>query len=98
MVASVLAAARSPRPIVLTLRGRPLRVRPLVRRVADDEAQALGELVARRRQVIEMIVAEKNRRLAGRPRVLKAIDWHVDLLQIATPKAQSERAPRFRST
>jgi transposase len=57
-------------------------VRPPARRVADDEAQALGELVARRRQVIEMIVAEKNRRLAAQRRVLKAIDRHVDLLQV----------------
>ena len=57
-------------------------IRPPARRVADGEAQALGELVARRRQVIEMIVAEKNRRrLAGQPRVLKAIDRHVDVLQ-----------------
>ena len=57
-------------------------IRPPARRVADAEAQALGELVARRRQVIEMIVAEKNRRrLAGQPRVLKAIDRHLDLLQ-----------------
>ncbi len=36
-------------------------IRARARRVADVEAQALGELVARRRQVIEMIVAEKNR-------------------------------------
>jgi transposase len=58
-------------------------IRPPARPVADAEAQALGELVARRRQVIEMIVAEKNRRrLAGQPRVLKAIDRHVDLLQV----------------
>jgi transposase len=57
-------------------------IRPPAQHVADDEAQALGELVARRRQVIEMIVAEKNRRrLVGQPRVLKAIDRHVDLLQ-----------------
>ena len=57
-------------------------IRPPARRVADEEAQALGELVARRRQVIEMIVAEKNRRrLAAQPRVLKAIDRHIDLLQ-----------------
>jgi transposase len=57
-------------------------IRPPAQPVADAEAQALGELVARRRQVIEMIVAEKNRRrLAGQPRVLKAIDRHVDLLQ-----------------
>jgi transposase len=57
-------------------------IRPPARPIADAEAQALGELTARRRQVIEMIVAEKNRRrLAGQPRVLKAIDRHVDLLQ-----------------
>jgi transposase len=57
-------------------------IRPPARLFADGEAQALGELVARRRQVIEMIVAEKNRRrLAGQRRVLKAIDRHVDLLQ-----------------
>src|SRR5437763_16242403 len=37
-------------------------VRPPVRPIADAQAQALGELVARRRQVIEMIVAERNRR------------------------------------
>jgi transposase len=57
-------------------------IRPPARPVADAEAPALGELVTRRRQVIEMIVAEKNRRrLAGQPRVLKAIDRHVDLMQ-----------------
>ncbi len=39
-------------------------IRPPARPVAD--AQALGELVARRRQVIEMIVAEKNRRRLSR--------------------------------
>jgi transposase len=49
-------------------------IRPPARPIANAEAQALGELTARRRQVIEMIVA-------GQPRVLKAIDRHVDLLQ-----------------
>ena len=57
-------------------------VRPPVRPIADAQAQALGELVARRRQVIEMIVAERNRRrMATQPRVLRAIDRHVELLQ-----------------
>jgi transposase len=41
----------------------------------------------RRRQVIEMIRGGKNRRrLAGQPRVLKAIDRHVDLLQAELSK------------
>jgi transposase len=57
-------------------------VRPPIRPIADAEAQALGELVARRRQVIQMIVAERNRRRrATQRRVLKAIDRHLELLQ-----------------
>jgi transposase len=35
--------------------------RPALRPLADAAAQLLGDLVARRRQIIEMIVAEKNR-------------------------------------
>jgi transposase len=57
-------------------------VRPPVRPIADAEAQALGELVARRRQVIEMIVAEGNRRrMASQRRVIRAIERHLAVLQ-----------------
>src|SRR6266478_7911907 len=50
-------------------------VRPPVRPIADAEAQALGELVTRRRQVIEMMVAERNRRRrVTQSRVLRAIE------------------------
>jgi transposase len=57
-------------------------VRPPVRPIADAEAQALGELVARRRQVIEMIVAEGNRRRrASQRRVIRAIERHLAVLQ-----------------
>jgi transposase len=57
-------------------------IRPPARPIADAEAQALGELVARRRQVIEMMVAERNRRrMATQRRVLKAIERHLALLQ-----------------
>jgi transposase len=57
-------------------------IRPPVRPIADAQARALGELVARRRQVIEMIVAEGNRRRsASQPRVIRAIDRHLVLLQ-----------------
>jgi transposase len=57
-------------------------IRPPVRPIADAQARALGELVARRRQVIEIIVAEGNRRRsASQPRVIRAIDRHLVLLQ-----------------
>lgn len=50
-------------------------VRPEPRAVPDEQARALGELVARRRQVIEMMTAERNRRrqLTSR-RLIKSID------------------------
>jgi transposase len=57
-------------------------IRPPARPVAGPGAQALGELVARRRQVIEMMVAERNRRRqASQPRVLHAIARHLAVLQ-----------------
>ena len=57
-------------------------IRPPARPIAKPEAQALGELVARRRQVIEMMVAERNRRRrATQRRVVRAIDRHLELLQ-----------------
>ena len=57
-------------------------IRPPARPIAGPEAQALGELAARRRQVIEMMVAERNRRRrATQRRVVRAIDRHLELLQ-----------------
>jgi transposase len=51
------------------------QVRPEPRPIADAQAQALAELVARRRQVVEMIGMESNRqRQARSPKVLKGID------------------------
>lgn len=57
-------------------------VRPEVRPIPDAQAQALGELVTRRRQIIEMIVAETHRRrqLTQRP-LLRRLDRHLALLQ-----------------
>ena len=57
-------------------------VRPPARPLAEAEARALGELVARRRQVIEMIIAERHRRrMASQRRVIRAIERHLALLQ-----------------
>jgi transposase len=58
------------------------QVRPPVRPVPDAQARALRELVARRRQLIEMIVAEGNRRRQlTQPRLLKSLDRHLKSLQ-----------------
>jgi transposase len=49
-------------------------VRPAPRPLASEAAQGLAELVARRRQLVEMIGMERNRQRAARnPKVLKGI-------------------------
>jgi transposase len=58
------------------------RVRPEPRPVPDEEALALGELVARRRQLIEMIGMERNRQQQVRDASLKdRIREHLAWLQ-----------------
>jgi transposase len=58
------------------------RVRPEPRPVADDDARALAELVARRRQVVEMIGMEANRRRQTRnAKVRRMIDATLKALQ-----------------
>jgi transposase len=81
------------------------RVRPEPRPVADLEAQALGELVARRRQLIEMIGMESNRQHQVHDRTLKArIHEHLAWLQQALADLDREidglvrRSPAWRET
>jgi pimeloyl-ACP methyl ester carboxylesterase len=58
------------------------RIGPPARPIASPEAQRLGELVARRRQIVEMIGMEQNRRRrAGDKRLVKKIDRHVAFLE-----------------
>ena len=56
-------------------------VKPQVRALPDAQAQALEALVNRRRQLVEMLTAEKNRR-ANSPKVIhKSIDEHIRRLE-----------------
>lgn len=53
------------------------RVQPVFRPLPDAEAQALGALLARRRQVVTMLTAEKNRLSRALPRVSPRIEAHI---------------------
>ena len=56
-------------------------IRPPVRPAPDAQTQALAALVARRRQLIEMLTAEKNRlRLTARP-LQKRVQAHITWLE-----------------
>ena len=57
------------------------RVRPEPRPLPDAEAEALAALTARRRQLITMLVAERNRALVAQPGVRKSLSKHVRWLE-----------------
>lgn len=81
------------------------RVRPELRPLPDDQARELDELVTRRRQVIEMMVAEGNRarRLTSR-RLQKRIAHHQAVLQKELTEIERElddtirKSPIWRET
>lgn len=57
-------------------------MRPDAQRLPDEAMRALGELVARRRQLVEMMGAERQRaRLLTQRRLLKSIARHLAMLQ-----------------
>jgi len=56
-------------------------VRPEVRPLRSEEGEHLTGLVTRRRQVIEMLVAEKNRRGTTRPRLRERVQKHIEWLE-----------------
>ena len=77
-------------------------VRPTPRPLPDAQTQALDALLTRRRQIVEMLTAEKNR-LAGAPKNLRPrIQSHLDWLQQereqldVTLREQIRRTPAWR--
>jgi transposase len=74
-------------------------IRPEPRPIPDAQAQALGELVARRRQVIEMIVAETHRRRQMTQRLLlRQVDRHLAVLQEELTEIERELDDSIRGT
>jgi len=66
-------------------------VQPAVRPLPTPQAQALADLMARRRQVVDMLGAELNRqRQARQPRLQKRIADHVAWLQKALTKLDED--------
>src|SRR5207302_5773101 len=55
-------------------------VRPEPRPVPDAEARALGDLLARRRQLVQMRVSEQHRLPAAAGAIRKGIQRHLDYL------------------
>src|SRR5690242_6919145 len=71
-------------------------VQPPARPLPDEATRHLGSLVARRRQLLEMLVAERNRRHAADPSLCEGIDAHLRWLEeaLATIERDLDRAVR----
>ena len=65
-------------------------VRPEPRPLPDAQQQTLADLLARRRQVVEMLVAEKNRLLSARQMVRPKIQAHLEWLSLALQQLDRE--------
>ena len=74
-------------------------VRPATRPLADAAAQALSELVARRRQLLDMLQAERNRRGQARDgRLQRRIGAHIEWLTKAIADVDRELDKTIRSS
>ena len=74
-------------------------VRPAARPVADAQARLLGEFVARRRQLVDMLVAEQNRRrLIEELALRRRVDAHIQWLEHAVRELDSDIDTTVRSS
>lgn len=66
------------------------RVRPELRELPDEQTQALEALLGRRRQIIDMLVAENNRVDLASPHIMKDLKAHIRFLEKRLEKADAE--------
>ena len=75
------------------------RMQPALRPLPQQQALQLGELLARREQLLAMLVAEKNRRQQLQaPRLVKQVDAHVLWLQQQISALERELDAAIRQT
>lgn len=74
-------------------------VKPAVRPLPSEDAQRLSALVARRRQLVEMLGMETNRRHQARDRKLqRQVDAHVKWLREAVDRLEADLNDTIRSS
>jgi transposase len=74
-------------------------INPPLRPVPDADRQALGELLARRRQLVSMQTAESNRLgMATQPKVRRSIQRVIDLLERQIDAIDSDLESRLRDS
>lgn len=75
------------------------RIQPEPRPVPDDQARALAELIARRRQIVDMMTMERNRRhMLTSKRLIKSVDRLLAVLQKELSSLEQELDDTIRGT
>lgn len=72
-------------------------IRPEVRPLPDAQTQELGALITRRRQLLEMLTAEKNRLHLAPARVRPKIQVHIDWLERSVKEMDDDLGKLLRS-
>jgi transposase len=75
-----------------------LQIKPEVRLLPDQKAREVGSLLARRRQLIEMLTAEHNRLLQADDRIRPSIDIHIKWLEEAISTINDDLDRQIRSS
>jgi transposase len=65
-------------------------VRPAVRALKSEEAQELESVLTRRRQIVEMITAERNRQTKAQARIAKQIKGHIAWMEKRLEEANDD--------
>jgi transposase len=73
-------------------------IRPELRLLPDEETRALRALVERRRQLLEMLTAEKNRRYRASRSVRRSLEANIDWLQGLISELDDELDSTIRSS
>ena len=73
-------------------------MRPALRPLPDEQTQALAALLARRRQLVEMLTAEKNRLGSARKPVRKSLRTHITWLERELSHTDSDLAHAIRES
>ena len=73
-------------------------MRPKVRPLPDEQAQALAEVVTRRRQLVNMLTMEKNRRHGASKTMRARLQGHIEWLQTELAGADDELGKMVRES
>jgi len=73
-------------------------IRPEVRPLPDENTKELNGYLARRHQIVEMIVAEQNRRLTAELKLKPGIDAHIKYLRQTLTDVDSELDYRVKAS